>query len=452
MKRQKTFFALIVLVLIVAACGGDDGGEDFEAPVRPVIVIRNGDETVGGQLLNICWPRGTNNVSCEPSFAEGDPIDALTIERSDTITISVSESAPPDEILIESREIGPGGDPLISLTLQGGNDIELVASELSDGRNILDITAFYYDLAESQAVVTNAFAVDVGTVVAVDVTPEVTDETEEPTDEPTVDVTETPTPTLAPTDTPEPEDTEEPTEVAVVSPEATRDVEIATDATVESDETEEPKETPTQERPTRAATTAAPDEDATEEPTVRPTNTPTVAPTTSLPTLTPSPVPTTIVPTPTIEIISPTATSVSVITPTASEDDVTAVVGTAPTVTVRVGSRSFSAIGLEYCRRGTNNEQICIERAIDSDSTVNRMVRVGRGRAAQFRIGNGRPESVEYEVINLRTRDVLESSERDGDNIILFSVNQPAGNYILSVVVDWGETVGTYYFQLQVQE
>jgi hypothetical protein len=163
-------------------------------------------------------------------------------------------------------------------------------------------------------------------------------------------------------------------------------------------------------------------------------------------------VPTTSVPSPTVEIITPTETSVSIITPTVTGDDVAAVVGTAPTVTVRVGSRNYDAIGLEYCRRGTDNAQICIERAIDTGSTVNRMVRVGRGRAAQLRIGGERPESVEYEVINLRTRDVLETSERDGDKIILFSVNQPSGNYILSVVVDWGETVGTYYFQLQVQE
>ncbi len=463
MKRQQTFFALIIFVLIVAACGGDSG-DDFVEPERPVILIGNGEATVGGQLLNICWPKGTGNVSCEPSFAADDPVDALTIERTDTLTINVSEAEPPDEFLIESRELGPGGEPLISLTVQGSEQIELVASELSDGRNILDITAFYYNLAESQAIVTNSFAVDVGTFVA-EVTPEATEESE-PTVTPTVEVsleaTATITPTVEPTEV---EATETPTEEA--SPEATEPIEVATEEETEepeptetessdATETSDDVPTPTQERPTRAATTAVATEDETEEvtPTVRPTNTPTMAATTALPTLTPSDIPTTVAPSPTIEVITPvpTETTVSIITPTASEDDVSAVVGTVPPITVRVGTRDYEPIGLEYCRRGTNNEQICIERAVDTGSTVNRMVRIGRGRAARLRIGNGIPETVTYEVINLRTREVLENSERDGDNIILFSVDQPAGNYILSVVIDWGDTVGTFYFQLQIQE
>lgn len=466
MKRQKIFFALIVLVLILAACGGNDGGEDFEEPSRPVVVIGNGDASVIGQQLNICWPKGTGNVSCEPSFASGDPADALQVESTDTISINVNEADPPDAVLIESRALGDDGEPLLSLTLQSGNDIQFVASELPDGRNILDVTVFYYDLAESQAVVTNAFAVDVGTAIAA-VTPEVTEETEEPeTPTPTVEPTDEiePTPTITPTVEPtETEEPETPTPPIEASPEETDEVDLTPEATEE--ETEEPEAsststedvatevgndipTPTQEIPNLTPTV----EDETETPTRRPTNTPTIVPTTPPPTEPPTSIPTTIVPSPTVEVIPPTETSVSIITPTVSEDDVSAVVGTAPTVTIRVGQQNYDAIGLEYCRRGLNNEQICVERAIDTGSTVNRMVRVGRGRAAQLRIANGRPESVSYEVINLRTREVLESSERDGDNIILFSVNQPAGNYILSVVVDWEDTVGTYYFQLRIQE
>ena len=72
MTRKQLLPFLMILVLLFAACTNNEG-EDFTEPIRPQIILISGDTSLSGQVTNSCWPEGTNNVRCDPSFDTSTP-------------------------------------------------------------------------------------------------------------------------------------------------------------------------------------------------------------------------------------------------------------------------------------------------------------------------------------------------------------------------------------------
>ncbi|NDJ86570.1 MAG: hypothetical protein GYB66_11835 [Chloroflexi bacterium] len=500
----------------MAACGGDDDSDDteeaFTEPVRPVLNLQAEDVSVTGQLRTICWPEGSGNLRCEPTFGEIVPIDSLLVARADQILVNVGPAESPDELVVTAYDAR--GDSLFNLSFVEGETATFPAINLSEGRNILEVTAYYYDLEGADALVSSVFAVDVGTAVASGSelgegtgTPPSEDETTTPTLEVTEEETETVEATPAPTETPEqatlaPDETDEVEDMDATPSGAGAGDDTETPATDETTPTAEATPTPgpgetmpagvdeetttPEDQPTGDDATEEPDDEETPElppdepeaatPTIETTRTPmpttevpveTATPTLELPTediVSPTatatntrPVPTaTNTPSPTVTVeqpasATPTITPMPSVTlvPTADMDDPEGFVGIAPEVTLSVRGRDYGPVGIEYCRRSSPNEQVCVERP--ADETPRRVI-IGRGNAVIAEIEGERPETVVYQVRSVTDLRPLVSENRDGDNNVLFTLNLPSGDYLLSIRVSWPGRNGTYYFRIRIVE
>jgi hypothetical protein len=421
---MKRIFVLagIMLVLLAACGGGDSGGEAFTQPTRPNLVLQAGERSVGGALVNICWPKGEGNTSCEPTFGSIEPQDALAVTKDDAITIGVGPAAAPDELVVKSGNL--------SLIFRAGENAQFPVNALNDGRNRVEVTAYYFDLAGAQAVVSSVFAVDVATGTAVVAVATPTTEagtvatatqatpteatTEEPTDTPVIVASPTAAP-VQPTNTPAP-------------PSPTSTIAAPTASATQAP----PQPSPTPTSPMQTTTITPTDEGSgNQEPTA--TQTVFVSAPAASPTVTPT------LPPPTGAVV-PTAVPLNA-------TDLPVFVGVAPEVKLRIGGREYASAGVDFCRRAGNNQQVCIAQPTD---TTTARVRIGRGNAFIVRIGDTRPGSVAYEIKNPDTLQSLAQETRTGDNNVLLSINLPAGDYLLAVNVVWTDKSGTYYFRVQI--
>src|SRR5690606_10427527 len=156
----------LVSISTVAAYGGntDTSPEGtFATPPVPYMVLYHQEASVAGLQTNLCWPEGQGNVSCEPTFGDLQPNEALTVSKDDTINIGFGDAEAPDEVVVKSGSI--------ELTFRANEQPQIPMNLFNDGRNTLEITAYYTDVAGSQAAVSSLFAVEVGTAVASNPTP-----------------------------------------------------------------------------------------------------------------------------------------------------------------------------------------------------------------------------------------------------------------------------------------
>lgn len=493
---RRLGIVLIFVILLLAACTtqkDDDSGEPFVEPARPNILIENAGVTVGGQVTNICWPQGQGNVRCEPSFERPAPPDTLIVSREDSVSINLGESAAPDELVIVSRD--PQGGLVFSQTFRVGEVPQFPVTSLQDGENLLEVTAYYYNLAGSEAVVSSVFSVEVGVAVAIDTTPtaEASPSATETVDEtPVVEATATPTiptatPTIAisPSPTASIEETSEvevtempailtstPTTETVISPTETIEavgvtpsLPVVAESLVPTTETATPtsnssisvteavdataiveeSETPTDETLEPVISPSA-TEDSVFTPTFTPSATPTVPPTTVVPshTFTPSPTVT----------LSPTVTPSHTFTPSPTPTEpiptsaVEAFFGEVPPLQLSVAGRDYLPIGYTYCEPGPNNQVVCVSQPTDPTLRV-RLFRQTLPMALQIG-GDERPNTVKYRIVDATTLSPLARGERPGANVLLLNFTLAPGDYLLSIEVVWPSTSGTYYFRLQV--
>ncbi len=479
MKRQALIF-FIILALFIAACDSDNGGEDFVEPTRPTLTISNGDVSVNGQLLNICWPKGTGNVSCEPTFGDAAPTETLPVTANSQITISVGEADAPDRLVVIGSN--PAGEVLYSQTFWRGESPSFPIDSFGSNLSELEITAYYDNLQESEAVVSSVFAVEMAGAVAVDQTPDATDDvppteaaTAEPTEEATAAVeTEMPTEEATPvadTEVPTAESTEDmtaavetemPTEEAMA--ESTEESTPAADTEVPTTEsTEEPAETATDEvgiseAPTEE-TTMTVTEEATEietSPTVEPppptepgavdTSAP-PTPTIFAPSATaaaPAGSPTPFVPsaTPSATVMAPTPTTTPFPPPTSVGDEE---VG----INLRISGQDHTPVGYETCQV-IEDESVC-EQFVSDDPPQRPQITRGRSAVAEIS-GDDVPMFITYQILESGILNIMAGNYVEDDNVISFRVNLPADVYLLSIEVVWPDTSVTYFYDIQIIE
>lgn len=67
------------------------------APVpAPEIIVRAGDERLGGMLVRACWPQRTGEIECRDEPDRSDDIRRERIPSSGDLQISIAYPAPPE--------------------------------------------------------------------------------------------------------------------------------------------------------------------------------------------------------------------------------------------------------------------------------------------------------------------------------------------------------------------
>jgi hypothetical protein len=489
--KSKTFIFIIVLGLLALAFNPGQQG----APARPTITLdANNGQTASEVVYSFCWPVAVGDNQCD-FLAEPQPANPVEVEQGGQITVII-ENSPGSPVKLEAAIINVPLAAIIELT--PAEQAFLSADDLSVGQNWVQITAQYENVGGvEQAYVSYVFEINVlGTEIAQ--APSPTTETiasptvkptDTPTEKPTIAPTEKPTqapPTTAPTGT----STEVPTEQATVTkppaPATNTSTPIPVVATEEATEepttglavateelaTEEPTKVPT-EKPTVTPPTAIPPEKPTEKPTEVPTVEPTEKPT-EIPSATPIPTEeggTVISLVPTQEVTDsaeegeaqPTATTVGLVTTEEAEPRPTLTTvplvpqgntaeveppSEAPTMKLVFAGDEFEPAGVTFCQVDANGEQTCTDAALPRDPESPVLL---QNAAVQVQLVDSPiPEAITLTFRDVSTLQETASDTVEGDQLVLFNVEVPAGSYILKVSAVWGNTSAEYFFRVTV--
>lgn len=202
---KRTLVFLLILMISLAACQNEDGeddGEDFVVPQQPALVIRSDTASQAGSLSSSCWPAGLGNTQCTLSFPDMASVDGLSVDSMGTVALDISGGQSPDEVVL--RVLDESGATVQEETFAAGEPIEFSLNNVSTGRYQVEVDAYFYGLAETDAVLNSLFALDVGGVAVAS----------DPTDTPEPSENTTQAPTEMMTEAPSQSVTEMATEVA----------------------------------------------------------------------------------------------------------------------------------------------------------------------------------------------------------------------------------------------
>lgn len=409
MMKKNIWFGLL-LILLLAACGGaDDGGDGFATPVQPRLRLASNAGATDGLATVICWPQGQDNLACDiqANTALAEPEDVLAITAGDLLSVVVEgDDAPhPDRIIVTSRETDSNGNPLLNIALEPD---EPFVANLGPGPHVLEVTAYYNNVAGTQPNIASVFAINVAQSTAAQATATLDDSPQD-----TPEVTPQDTPDDASQDTPEATTvaTTEATEVSEASPTATAtappsDTPLPTDTFTPS---ATPTNTPTPTHTFTPTPTFTPSATFTPTPTFTPSNTPTNTPT---PTFTPSPTPT-----------------------------------GAPPIDLRVAGINYMPAGTIFCRIAPDGTENCVENALDADR-----VQAVLGSAVTVTYDGERPQSMAYAFLDRQTFAPIVSGTRGSANAYLFNVElAETGLYVLRIDLNWSDSRATYFYQVRVR-
>jgi hypothetical protein len=403
--RKHLFLPALILTLLftVAFRNAPENSylqqDGFTPPPQPDIILSSGDTSMTGEVTVACWPRGTENITCTTSEAAFTGL--LLVDSGESITIEftdVEEIGLPDQFRVSSPD-----NPNFSPVQGDPSQVDAFLPDNSLEAYQVEVTA-YYTFDDLNATVTAAFqlllmdAGDTGDDDTADATPDEDEDDASPmaTEEAAVDDTgdngEMTTATATATSTPT---------ATITSP-------------------------PQAASPTASATITSQPQAAT----ATPTNTGFPSPTATA-TMTPSPT------------TMPAQTTVAP-TPTAVID-----VEEAPEIFLTISGVDYYPAGVRFSYQDADGTTITVSRPISQEAQT---VRASQQSDILLDIGEPIPNTVIYSVRDRSTFEELLMEEREGSNLILFTLETTEpGLYWLSVEILWGDTRAEYFFSLEMR-
>jgi len=371
-------------------------------PPRPEIEMLTGGQTVMGLSGAYCWLQATNDIRCEPDPLNLEPAQAVEVAPGDTLTFSLQgQSSIPGAFYAVLLDDADGAEPpRVEFGAVTSADYEV---DLGPGVHRFDVVAEFPDISGDNSFVSYVFAVEVPEGVV-----------EAPTEAPTEMATEEPTLMASPTEQPA---TVTPTEAVTEAETAVTPMEAATEA-----------ETAVAAKPTEGAEIEVSEE-----------------PTEVMASSTPEPSPT-VPPTPTLAATEPPSPTPP---PTATPQTVPEFGADIPSVVVVNGGQTYVASGAQICPPDAQGEADCISQPASPDSE---RIQVANGDTLRIDLAGDGPSSLSVALNNNSLTAEINRLELPGSAIVLYTIDAPAGNYVLVVTAVWPDTgVATYFFRLQIQ-
>ena len=370
---------------------------------RPVIRAEVNGATVEGLAGSYCWPQPAPSAQCD-LVDEPQPTESIAVTEGTSLQFLVDPASPAPAawraILLDDK--GLDGNPRqIDL-----NDGTFMVEGLTPGLHRLVAEVIYTgEDADNQPFVDYVFLLQVGEAVAM--------ATEAATMEATPEVA---VPPLVPTDTPS---------APIETVEATLE-------TTPEDTAEAPVDTTPEPPVTDEATveTSQPVSTAEDAPTIIPS--PTSAP---LPTEAPT---ATVVP----PTVVPLATEQPTLAPLATE---AAAPSTAPAQAVIVGGRSYDPIAVNTCLLG--GTEPCTSRPYNAAAE---RIFAAPGDTAQVVFKGPRPTAITVSVLSADGITLINKQPLPPDNLVLYTLQDMPGNFVLSVEIVWPQGKATYFYRLTI--